>query len=701
MINKELVTKINAQFDLARSSRQKWYSRSYEYKVVLENDVDGTGTQFTAEQLQQIRQRYGIPLSINILRPLVEQLMSFLTSAKASITVIPIGDSTKEIAYVHREVIKGILYTNNYLLEQELAIKDAIVSGHGVIGIEVDNYLDRNRFRVLVRSIPYSFVYIDPNAKRPDYQDAEYMVIAQQMTASKAKKAYGLTDEQMKEVFESVSNYTPDDYIQVPAGNYEDTRVVWIQQYYSKEVTNVEVPISIPGAETQGTETPDTAQLPQMIREKQIKIRRIFKVGNSIISDVYLDIENYPLFFYTFSFNRSPFPYSMIGDVIDIQHTINKSLAITLENAQLLGSGKWLAPEGAITDKEDFAKQSATPGGLITYVATPDLPDGGRPIPVPGQPLNNAWYSLFQGLIKMMEYITGIFDLVQGDSQNAPVTAEATTSLQNFGTQRPKMYARHFDYTNQLLTETLIQFYQRYSPLENVITYLTDTEAYVTIKTNVQAAMNQQVQQIMQQNNMQVQMPPEQLATIIENETLKQIKLILGDVRNGRYKVRYQTVTDLPTTRQMVMGFLQSLLQRTSNDAYGMAIVRMLLKLADYPEIDRLTQEVDVIQQLQQQVMQLQQQLQQLATENQQLKQENLQAKEDVIIEGLKADAEIFSNKMKTDVELAKQISKEVEKIEKEKRNLELQKIKAGNNGSTTTSNTGSTSSESNTNTSG
>ena len=106
----DTTTLLNREFLRYKSSRQKWAQRGLEYEMIVNNDVNGTGTQFTVAQLEEIRKRNGIPLSVNIAVAFIEQLQSFLTASKPSITVIPIGDASKPYAYIHREIINTLLY---------------------------------------------------------------------------------------------------------------------------------------------------------------------------------------------------------------------------------------------------------------------------------------------------------------------------------------------------------------------------------------------------------------------------------------------------------------------------------------------------------------------------------------------------------------------------------------------------------------
>jgi hypothetical protein len=349
----------------------------------------------------------------------------------------------------------------------------------------------------------------------------------------------------------------------------------------------------------------------------QTFVKRYLKIGNLIKDERILPITLYPFAIYNHTHTRTPFPYGLVHHFIDIQHTLNKCLALTIENAQVSSNSGWLAAEGSITDKNKFQKESTRPGGVAEFSPDQNMPNGNAPIPKIPQPLNNAWYTLFQQLIKLVEYITGIYELNMGNADNSPNTLGATQSIQSFGTQRPKMYARRIDIANQKLGEIIIQMCQAFAPEENIITLINETEAYAEIETNVSAIVDKQTGQAT------IDPRGQDKATIIRNLATGQVGTIIGDMKVGQYKVRFTSSSDLPTVRQAALGILTTLMSRMSNDATGVAIAQAALELMDYPETDKILRQTNIIQQLQTTIQQQQEQLKEVMKNNEQLTSEN------------------------------------------------------------------------------
>jgi len=671
------ITRYNTLFTYYSQVRKPWEERGLEYEMLARNNVDGTGTQYTKEQLLDIRKRYGIPLSINILHALKEQCQAFLTGLKPSIGVVPVGDSAKNACYIWRELITAVQELSDFRVHSEMGISDTLDVGHGVFIMKENDFYNHNSFNVNIKRIPWHWVYIDPNSKDPHYQDAELIFVAYPIPKSKAKKLYNLTDEEMQLANSNIGGkaYNIKDIF---GGNGLSGDYIWLFDIYEK----IKLPTYILADGKKVYEKPlvnsyiDASGKIQnlIVKETQeVVVKRVFKVGNYIYGEEVMPIKNYPLFFYSFAYNGSPRPESLAHHVVDIQKMVNKLLALIIEITQKsTGSGTFNA-QGTIINQEEYETSMSTPGASTPFIPDSTLSNDGAPIQKqPYQTPNNV-IVLWERLIKLMEYITGIFDLMQGNAENAPQTLGATQSLQNFGSQRPKMYVRHMDDTHKIMFETFIQFYQKYAPPENTINYLSGTNTMVSIKTNVQAKNQEQIQAYIKQMQQQGQQVSESdlnnmVASFVDNEAKKEVMSYVGDLSVGEYLVRFQSTSDMPNTQSQVIGFLQTLLSRTSNDAYGMAIVKMMLTIANYPEVDKILQDVDVIGQLQQEVAQLQQQVEAANKAGQQLQAEAENS--EIKARDSKLDANMQVAKAKIDLAL-KDINSQNKELQTQKKKVE------------------------------
>ena len=73
---------IERQFRVAYNERKKDHDLRCNWEEFYFNDVQDTKTQLTTKQLTQVKTTYNIPISTKLTYPIVEQILSFLTSMK-------------------------------------------------------------------------------------------------------------------------------------------------------------------------------------------------------------------------------------------------------------------------------------------------------------------------------------------------------------------------------------------------------------------------------------------------------------------------------------------------------------------------------------------------------------------------------------------------------------------------------------------
>ena len=670
-INQQEVLRLNRLFKFFADSRISWEKRAKEYEEFTFSDVDNTGTQLTSEQKAVLKDKYTPIITGNVTYAIVEQLVSFLTSQKPSITCIPVGSSSKDVAYVWREWIMATWYLSQGSRELALALWDSVITGNGFLIALTNDFFRFNEFNCNISYLPWNYVYLDPNAKRIDIEDGQAEVIAIPMLLSKATKIWDLTKKEQDLALASVDgvNGAITDDINIPAqSQIPNDKVIWSQDFSEKEKATVYI---LQDGSKSFTEPPKIKldggkeENGYIQSYKEVVIRRTLKLGNFIKSSQLTPYTRYPIIKFPFSWNRSPNKtYGIVHHIIDCQKTLNKCLALTIENAQVASNAGWLSPEGAVSDKAQFKRDVTTPGGNAEYTPDQNLPDGGRPIQKIPLPLSNAWYTLIDRIISLMEYITGLYSVIQGNPQGAPSTLGATTSFQNFGTQRIKMKSRSVESGLQSLFDSIIECLQANAPPENMITYINGTDEMIQIMTNIQA-------QIQQGQNGQDQVIPaergQEIASMIKNEATGQVKMFLGDTKVGKYRIRASNSYDLPTVRAMALQVIQSLIGRASSDAMAVSIGEMALELLDIPEADRILKKTEVVNQLNGQIQELSKNTEELQKRNTWLEKELeihiMKVKEAEIT----ANIDMLTNRVETAVKSVEAGAKEIIKNQNNK----------------------------------
>ena len=659
----EEVLRLTRKFRFYKAANNKWFNRAKEAEELFYSDREGTGTIYKQSQLDELKALNAIPLSINLAVPIIEQQVAFVTGGKPSLSVLPVGDSSKHTAYVFKELAQACCYLNNFQGLQEQRDTDAFVTGKGFLILQPNNYYIHNDFNVIIDYIDWKYVYEDPSMTRRDGKDREGVFVVKPITAARAQKLYNLTKQEISAAqsavdgVDGISIESWYDSITTLSASGQDPsdRLVYVFDYYEKVTVTLYINDS---GEVSTTPQEDTVkQFPRSF------VKKTTKVGNLIKYQQLMPISEIPVVRSIKLHRKSSIANGILHDLVDLIYSFNKSLGTCLIHAQKSANGDILIAEGTINNVKKFQDGIGTPGNIIEYSPDYQLQDGGRPGQFAVTPMNQAFYQLAKDIKELIDFIAGIYDMQYGDSSNAPRTADGTQQVANFGAVRPNMYARHFDEANSQVLNILIEMFQAYSPHENVISYIDKTETGKLIRTNIKLQLEQDAQ-----NNPRLKQVAlgGQLGSVIENLATGEIEAILGDIKAGQYSCRYTSTGDLPSTRSMALGFLKNMMSTIPGDnPLGLAILRMMLKISDYPEVDTLMQDADAIQQLQQQLQQIGQQLQESEKEKQvlekKLEQQIFLTKEAEIenqVEKNLMETEVLKSKIESDLKDSKKEQK-------------------------------------------
>lgn len=366
------------------------------------------------------------------------------------------------------------------------------------------------------------------------------------------------------------------------------------------------------------TEKGDVVEAYEVNRIKRKRIRRVLLVGDTIVDDAYLPGENYPIIFFPFMHYNSPNRcFGMMHTIGDMQKALNRLWSMLLNEMQTNGLAKVLYPKGAIVDPHSVESAWALPGAFIAYEPNPSLPDGGKPEVVVPPPMNSTLQYLLQTIITTIEYVTGINALLQGQADPNQQTMGGTQSLQNYGSQRLKLYARQLERPLEMLALVGVTFLQRYAPRDKVLRYF-DKDG------NVDSVV------------------------------------LMEDSEDLQFKVRVDVGSTIATTRQMAHQLLATIAGQTGNPQVADMLVQHALEIMDLPQGKRWAEEINTIKQLQQQVQELGQQLDEAQKQNKSLEnnmqQKTMAAKVDSAVKDTEMDLERLT--MKEEAEGGKNLTK-------------------------------------------
>ena len=165
------------------------------------------------------------------------------------------------------------------------------------------------------------------------------------------------------------------------------------------------------------------------------RIKMSVTLGSStLLYETHLPIQDYPLVPIPYMWTGTPYPMSAVLPLIGKQQEINKSHQLMIHNANLSSNLRWIYEEGSVPEAEWEAYSSA-PGALLKY-----RQGFSPPTPVNPMPINNAFFTTVQEGKQDMEYISGIYSSMQGDTGAQHETYRGLLAQDEHGTRRIKAW---------------------------------------------------------------------------------------------------------------------------------------------------------------------------------------------------------------------------------------------------------------------
>ena len=188
---------IERQFRVAYNERKKDHDLRCNWEEFYFNDVQDTKTQLTTKQLTQVKTTYNIPISTKLTYPIVEQILSFLTSMKPFPKLVASQETFQDVIIGLGDAYAAVWYECHAYQEMKLALRDMLLVGLGAVYVRNNAFYNESTFNTIIEYIHWKHIVIDPNSRKEDMSDAEYIILADVMHKSKAEKIYDikLSDE--------------------------------------------------------------------------------------------------------------------------------------------------------------------------------------------------------------------------------------------------------------------------------------------------------------------------------------------------------------------------------------------------------------------------------------------------------------------------------------------------------------------------
>ena len=344
----------------------------------------------------------------------------------------------------------------------------------------------------------------------------------------------------------------------------------------------------------------------EVVKVSSKKVKQCVIIGETELYSRILPLDKYPIIPVMNVHTRTPYPVSDVRMIKGLQEYINKTRSLIIAHATTSTNTKILVPEGSV-DMKDFEEKWAQPG-----VAIPYDPTDGAPMPVQPTPLPNELYQNEQTAKNDIDHALGLYEMMMGNSQNAPATYKATISIDEFGQRKMK------------------------SKLADIEAALTRV-AQVAIPLIQQLYTTEKVFRIVNPNN---SMSEYVINKKLVDDKTGEIKL-MNDITIGKYDIIVVTGSTMPSNRYAELEFYM--------DAYQKGIIdrQEVLKKTEVFDMEGVMERTDMIAKLQGQLEQATEQIKSLKGDLQTRDREAVNLRKKVEVEKFKGDLGGVSNKAK------------------------------------------------------
>lgn len=165
----------------------------YDNRVAMKADVEFYVSDQWDDAIKNNRMTGQRPcLTINRLPQFTRQITNALRQNMPSVRTIPVNDSDEDVAKIFDGMIRHIQEASQAGIAYSTANNSQVISGLGFFRVVTD-YCNEKNFdkEIKIKRIKNPLaVYVDPTAIEPDYSDARYMFLTEDLTQDEFKRRY-------------------------------------------------------------------------------------------------------------------------------------------------------------------------------------------------------------------------------------------------------------------------------------------------------------------------------------------------------------------------------------------------------------------------------------------------------------------------------------------------------------------------------
>ena len=615
------------------------------FRDALKHDNFRYNRHFTDPEIKDLLAFRQAPLPIGLTAAICEMAEALFTASDPIPKVIPIPvpsdqeerkQIAKSVGHRYDAALKSTWRDSFGSLQLDKVIRD-----YNNVGLGYHYVVPRSefgQFSVDYKHLPWYQVYVDPSSKDFLFRDAEAILFSMVLSLKQgwmlARQVQdGLTMEKFKE------DWVKNDYIDDPTDIYvtpyisqsylRNESVRFVMRIALEEQTvyqiipkteNVKVQYKVVFELSDELKQAEKSGLIAVVQQKAMYLTEYTSIGSYGWKKVY-PIRNLNIIPTIYDHRECPFPHGRVWYIYPVQRALNKFIGLSILNASLSNSLRFFIEEGSITDPDKITDFASIPGVFIKWKRT--HPDAKGPIPIAPIPLSDAFLAFPKFLIYMMEYISGIWSVMQGNPQESSDVFSTVAALQSAGGLKIKRRLRNIEVSMSQVGRVIAEFYKEYAPPNGLISNV--------IKGDIQ--------------------------TIDYNKVSILKKGILGMGKT----VGFEPETDLSIgfkdvefTMESNKGFQAAteaaLLANTATQLKIPELVPLILDRLGIEDVDKVVERIDRVAQMTQKIQEQEQAMQKLQGENQKLQNEVVGNIKQIVAEKAKGRAGRVVERFRSDL---------------------------------------------------
>tara|TARA_R100001377_G_scaffold16197_1_gene8240 strand:- start:5025 stop:7055 length:2031 start_codon:yes stop_codon:yes gene_type:complete len=354
-----------------------YQSSADEHKFQMSEDEEFyLGLQLTRAQKNYLVSVGQPPEANNKIRPAVEQVLSNVAGSSPEWDVRPTGKTDSEVAFVYNKLLDKIWYDSDGDRHFRGIVKDYTVKGIGYMYVYPDWQAEQGRGGIKVKKVAPENIYVDPNSTDPFFRDASSIILSDTSTKASMKIMF---PEHALDIENAHEDYRDDDYATskynrdqiIRKSDVNDDGQAKVRKFIRwSKVSEEQILLTdkLTGRQKsfkkkEYDEFKTTKRYKAYIVENQVeeekifitRVRESFVIGDAMIYDIVLPLEDYPIVPACNEHNGNPYPAGDVRHAKTPQRMLNRTEALLISHATSTASFKLIYEDGAI-DPEELEK---------------------------------------------------------------------------------------------------------------------------------------------------------------------------------------------------------------------------------------------------------------------------------------------------------------------------------------------------------